>query len=71
MKLLEFAMLDEKASWERREPKPGLRHNTQPKWVSHRFPIKGGKTSGAVIADTVTQSNALFRMMLAKSKKKM
>jgi hypothetical protein len=28
--------------YERREPKPGMRHNTETIYVAHRFPVKDG-----------------------------
>lgn len=36
--------------WEFRQPKPGLRHNTEVRFIQHRFPIKDGFTQEEALA---------------------
>lgn len=53
--------------WELRQPLPGLRHNQEPKWISHRFPIKGGKTNQEMMVSALEERNALFQHLMRKA----
>lgn len=53
--------------WELREPIPGLRHNQKPKWISHRFPIKGGKTDQEMMWSLVSEKNALAQHLIKRN----
>ncbi len=52
--------------WELRHPLPGLRHNQEPKWIAHRFPIKGGKTDQEMMWSIASEKNALVQHLTRK-----
>lgn len=43
-----------------REPKPGLRHNKEVKYVHHRFPVKGGIDSAEHIYRIMSAGNPIL-----------
>lgn len=47
-----------------RNPRRGL---LQPKFLQHRFPIKGGLTFADVLADNLTRKNALLERLLSRN----
>jgi hypothetical protein len=54
-----FTELFREPTWEVREPKPGFRHGTRTILVSHRFPVKGGISTGKALS--FSNKNSLLR----------
>jgi hypothetical protein len=52
--------------WELRQPIPGMRHNQEPIWVRHRFPIKGGKTNQEMMWWLISEKNALVQHLMRR-----
>ena len=52
--------LTEVRSFEVREPRPGVRHNSRPILVGHRFPVKGGLTSREAMLWQLYRPGPLF-----------
>jgi hypothetical protein len=66
MIVTEAVMRQGEATWELRQPSPH-RHQREPKWVSHRFPVKGGKTSQEMMWSMVSEKNALLQHLLKRN----
>lgn len=66
--LISTVFRDDRTVYEVRHPKPGLRHNTETKYVHHRFPVKGGKTFSQMVEMTMMQTNPLFAMLKSGGK---
>jgi hypothetical protein len=55
-----FCQLYSLPLWEVREPKPGFRHGTKTLIVSHRFPVKGGISTGKAL--TFSRKTSIMRI---------
>lgn len=66
LKLRQWERNPDLRNWERIDPNPSLRHDKNPRFVKHRFEVKGGYTWGEVLMDTLANSNPVLESIMGR-----